>query len=123
MLAGFAYEKIIPEKILSSVNGNTLGGMLQLPNSVQAKEDVDSKNLFDGIRTFLEKYQSIGTDAAKALALQHILDLQPVVLKDFTDFIATQNISQIFAPNTNPTSLIASFGQNASSMSFEQIQK
>lgn len=99
--------------------------MLELPKSVQTKGSVKSKSVFDGIKTFLEKYQSIGTEAAKALTLQNILELQPVTSKDFTDFVANRKSSTpIFVPSANIQSIVSNFTSNAAGpMTFEKIQQ
>lgn len=110
---------------MSSVSDSSLGGMLELPKSVQTKGGVKTKSVFDGMKTFLEKYQSIGTEAAKALTLQNILELQPVTTKDFTDFVANRkSTTPVFVPSANIQSIIANFTSSAAGpLTFEKIQQ
>lgn len=96
---------------------------MEIPKSVHAQSVANSKKLFDGISGFLEKNQSIGTDAAKALTMQSLLEFQPVTSNDFIRFVTSGKHSPIFKDSSAESTAIKELAPIAGTMTFDEVQQ
>lgn len=87
LLSSYAYESLIPEEYVSVLqSSSSLQGAMQTPEEVESTGLVRAKDYYNKIEKFITNFSEISDDLNQLLAWKHLLNMQPVTVKDVVAF-------------------------------------